>query len=81
MRGLAPDHAREVGKLGGIPLQPAGGAAAAGDDPEAHGGIGRAGGGVSESGGSGFGMERIGDVADLDGGLIRLLIGEETRIG
>jgi hypothetical protein len=67
--------------LGGIPLQPAGGAAAAGDDPEAHGGIGRAGGGVSESGGSGFGMERIGDVADLDGGLIRLLIGEETRIG
>ena len=78
--GLPPDHAREVGEFGGIPLEPPGGAPAAGNDAEAYGGVGRASGGVSKFGGGGFGMERIGDVADLDGRLICLLIGDEARV-
>ena len=77
---LAPNYAREVRECGGIPCEPARRAAAARDDAETDGSIGRTGSGISKFGGNGLGLQRIGDVANRDGRFIRLLISDEARV-
>ena len=78
---LTPDHAGEIGEPGRVPIDPTRRAAGAGDDAKADRGVGGASSRVEEIHWRGFRVERIGDVAHLDGGFIGFLIGERLGIG